>query len=242
MVHELVHGTAINNDLNNPRDYQLIINRCRGFEGCANDEERWARLLKAYGWRSIDEAKVQLERRHIDPSVLFQPRMRPRTNQTFIADHILDLWRQKVNSEKLMNTFTSADEGFNPGLMKDLINTLLESADRLGLADVIAERIRSEVNVANVSQIKESLVADIMASTLNAFVCDFGYSMLSEQLKRKPARLSTTICCRCMSTLASRGSRASATTNSPICSRPLSTEAQHLPTRSTTTIMSGLNI
>lgn len=185
VVHELVHGTAINNDLNNLRDYQLIINRCRGFEGCKDDDERWARLLKAYGWRSVDEAKAQLSRRNIDPTVLFRPRMRPKTNQTFIADHILDLWRHKVCSDKLMNTFTSSDDGFNPGLMKDLVNTLLESADRLGLADVIAERIRSEVNVANVSQIKESLVADIMASTLNAFVDDFGYSMLSQELRDK---------------------------------------------------------
>ncbi len=97
----------------------------------------------------------------------------------------MDLWRRKVNSEQLMNTFTSADDGFNPVLMNELVTTLIESADRLRLADNIAERIRSEVNVANVSQIRESLVADIMASTLNSFVCDFGYSMLGEPLKEK---------------------------------------------------------
>lgn len=185
VVHELAHGTAINNDLNNLRDYQLIINRCRGFEGCNTDDERWARLLKAYGWRSVDQAKLELTRRGIDPTVIFRPQTRPKTNQVFIADHILDLWRHKVSSETLMNAFTSADDGFSPALMKDLINTLLESAERVGLADIIAERIRSEVNVANVSQIRESLVADIMASTLNAFVGDFGYTLLSEGLKDK---------------------------------------------------------
>ena len=185
IVHELVHGTAINNDLNNLSDYQLIINRCRNFEGCTTDDERWERLIKAYGWRTKENARQQLARRNIDPEVLFKPRTRPKTDQVFIADHIMDLWRRKVNSEQLMNTFTSADDGFNPVLMKELVTTLIESADRLRLADNIAERIRSEVNVANVSQIRESLVADIMASTLNSFVCDFGYSMLGEPLKEK---------------------------------------------------------
>ncbi len=185
VVHELVHGTAINNDLNNLGDYQLIIKRCNSFEGCTNDDERWERLIKSYGWRDKETALAQLARRKIDHTRLFSPDHRPKTNQTFIADHILDLWHGKLRSEMLMDTFTSSDAGFNPSLMKELINTLLESADRLRLADVIAERIRTEVNVTNVSQIRESLVADIMASTLNAFVNDFGYSLFDDNLKAK---------------------------------------------------------
>ena len=119
--------------------------------------------------------------------MLFREKLRPKTNQVFIADHIMKLWADKVKSDELMNTFTSAD-GFSPVLMKDLTGTLLDSASRLGLADIIAEKIRSEVSVANLSLVRESLVADLMASVLNTFVNDFGYSLLSDELKDK-ARL-----------------------------------------------------
>ncbi|MDE6574061.1 MAG: hypothetical protein K2L84_01880, partial [Muribaculaceae bacterium] len=93
---------------------------------------------------------------------------------------VLKPCKDKLNSDQLLNTFASND-GFNPMLMRDLIKTMLDSAERLGLADIIAERIRKEVSVSNLSQVKESLVADIMASTLNAFVNDFGYSLLTEE-------------------------------------------------------------
>ena len=180
VVHELVHGTAINNDLNNLKDYLLIRKRCREFEGCNNDDERWERLQRSYGWSTRERAEAELARRGIDHVILFAPLLRPRTNQSFIADHIMKLWKDKVNSDELMNTFASND-GFNPMLMRDLIKIMLDSAERLGLADIIAERIRKEVSVSNLSQVKESLVADIMASTLNAFVNDFGYSLLTEE-------------------------------------------------------------
>lgn len=182
VVHELVHGTAINNDLNNLREYQIIRRRCRNFEGCDSDDARWNVLQRAYGWRTKEQAMAELGRRGIDTALLFSGNTRPKNNQVFIADHILDLWREKVKSEEIMNTFTGAD-GFNPVLMKDLVKSLLDSAERLGLADCIAERIRTEVSVNNLAQIKESLVADMMASTLNAFVNDFGYSLLSDEQK-----------------------------------------------------------
>lgn len=187
-VHKLVHGTAINNDLNNLKEYELIRRRCRDFEGCATDDERWERLLQSYRhWRTREQAVSELGRRDINVEILFQEKLRPKTNQVFIADHIMQLWSDKVKSEELMNTFASTD-GFSPVLMKDLTQTLLDSARRLNLADVIAERIRTEVSIANTAQIRESLVADMMASTLNAFVADFGYSMLSDEQKEK-ARL-----------------------------------------------------
>ena len=129
----------------------------------------------------------ELGRRDINVEILFQEKLRPKPNQVFIAAHIMQLWSDKVKSEELMNTFASTD-GFSPVLMKDLTQTLLNSARRLNLADVIAERIRTEVSIANTAQIRESLVADMMASTLNAFVADFGYSMLSDEQKEK-ARL-----------------------------------------------------
>lgn len=187
-VHSLVHGTAISNDLNNLKEYEIIRRRCGDFEGCRSDDERWERLLKSYRyWRTREQAVAELARRKIDVDVLFREKLRPKTNQVFIADHIMKLWADKVLSDEIMNTFTSAD-GFSPVLMKDLVSTLLDSASRLGLADCIADRIASEVSIANLANVRESLVADMMASIVNSFVCDFGYSMLSPELKEK-ARL-----------------------------------------------------
>ena len=164
----------------NLRDYQLIIKRCDNFDGCRTDDDRWGRLLGAYGWRNREDARAQLSRRNIDVDILFRPRLRPKTNQAFIADHIMQLWEDKLDSDRFMTTFTSEADGFSPVLMKELIDVLKDSARRIGLADIIADRIRSEVNVANVANIKESLVADIMSSTINNFVKDFGYSYFDE--------------------------------------------------------------
>ncbi len=180
VVHQLVHGTSMADEIFNLRDYQLIIKRCDNFDGCRTDDDRWERLLGAYGWRNREDARAQLSRRNIDVDILFRPRLRPKTNQAFIADHIMQLWEDKLDSDRFMTTFTSETDGFSPVLMKELIDVLKDSARRIGLADIIADRIRSEVNVANVANIKESLVADIMSSTINNFVKDFGYSYFDE--------------------------------------------------------------
>lgn len=184
VVHSLVNGTDLNESLNNLREYQIIRKRCGEFAGCANQEAKWQKLMRAYGWRTKEQAMGQLEKRNINTELLFTETLRPKTNQTYLADHIIELWHDKLRSEELMNTFTG-DDSFSPVLMKDLIKTLIDCADRLNLADYIAEKIRSEVSIANIAQVKEGLVADMMASIINAFVNDFGYSMLSQELKDK---------------------------------------------------------
>lgn len=188
VVHKLVNGTDMNNTLNNMREYQLIRKRCGDFAGCDTNDAKWQKLMRAYGWRTREQAAENLAKRDINVELLFTEVLRPKTNQVFIADHIMDLWRNKIRSEELMNTFTGEDS-FNPVLMKDLIKTLIESAERLGLADILAEKIRSEVSIANIAMIKESLVADMMASVINGFVNDFGYSLLSDELKDKARQL-----------------------------------------------------
>ncbi|MDE6120475.1 MAG: virulence factor SrfC family protein, partial [Muribaculaceae bacterium] len=188
VVHELVHGTAINNELNNMREYQIIQNRMEHFKECESDDQRWECLMKCYGWRTREIARDQLERRGIDSERLFRPQTRPKNNQTFLADHIIALWTGKVRSAELMNTFTG-DDRFSPVLMRDLIRTLIDSSRRLGLADHIAKKIKNEVSVTNPAQIKVDLVADMMASTVNSFVNDFGYSLLSDGQKEKARRI-----------------------------------------------------
>ena len=188
VVHKLVNGTDLNNTINNFREYQLIRKRCREFEGCPDLDSRWKRLMGAYAWRTREQASANLEKRGIDVDLLFADALRPKTNQVFIADSIMELWREKVLSEELMNTFTGED-GFNPVLMRDLIKTLLDSAERIGLADYLAEKIRTEVCIPNLAQVKEGLVADMMASIINSFVNDFGYSMLTGQQKEKARQL-----------------------------------------------------
>ncbi len=184
VVHKLVNGTDINEKINNFREYQIIRKACRDFAGCQSEDDKWKVLMRAYRWPTKEMAMSMLAKRKIDVSLLFSENLRPKTNQVFIADKIMELWRSKLRSEELSNTFTSED-GFNPVLFKDLIKTMSESAERLGLADIIADRIRSEVTVSNLAMVKESLVADMMATLINTFVNDFGYSLLSDELKQK---------------------------------------------------------
>lgn len=188
VVHKLVNGTDMNNTLNNMKEYQLIRKRCGNFAGCPTLDDKWQKLMRAYGWRTREQAADNLAKRGINVELLFTEMLRPKTNQVFIADHIMDLWREKLRSEELMNTFTG-DDSFNPVLMKDLLKTLIDSAERLHLADILAEKIRSEVSIANIAMVKESLVADMMASVINGFVNDFGYSLLSSELKDKARKL-----------------------------------------------------
>lgn len=190
IVHGIVHNTVINDDINNPDGVDMILRRVKHFEGCRTDDERWERLLKSYGWRTKEVAYQKLaDKGIVDVEALFSPPKKAQTNQDYIAEHLMALWRSKVNSETLINTFTSNTHGFSPVVMKELIGQLIDSAERLNLPELIAERIRPEVNVANVSQVKESLVADIVASTLNDFVNDFGYSMLTDEMRDKARSL-----------------------------------------------------
>lgn len=187
VVHSLIHDTRMATDISNLSEYQIIRKRCDDFAGCTTLDQKWERLMAAYHWRDRQRATAQLERRNINTDILFSDSLRPKTNQTYIADSIIELWHDKLRSQELMNTFTAAD-GFSPVLMKDLIKTLIDSADRLHLADRIAEKIESEVAVANKAEIRESLVADMMATLINSFVNDFGYSLLSDE-QREKARL-----------------------------------------------------
>lgn len=188
VLHKLIHDTQMNTQLTNLSEYQIIRKRCHDFEGCATIDDRWNVLMREYHFRTREKAREQLERKNINVDILFSEALRPKTNQTFIADQIIELWERKLNSEELMNTFTATD-GFSPSLMKDLIKTLIDSARRLKLADYIAERIRKEVDIANRAEIKESLVADMMASIINSFVNDFGYSFLTAEQKEKARQI-----------------------------------------------------
>ncbi|MDE6463895.1 MAG: putative virulence factor [Muribaculaceae bacterium] len=188
VVHKLINDPNMGIDLNDFKEYQIIRRRCRDFAGCANMDDKWNLLMRTYGWRTREQAVQNLEKRGINTDLLFAETLRPKTPQVFIADHIMDLWRDKVRSEELMNTFTGEDN-FSPVLMKDLVKTLVDSAERLHLADYLAEQIRSEVSIANIAMVKESLVADMMASIINGFVNDFGYSMLSAAQKDKARQI-----------------------------------------------------
>lgn len=184
VVHKLVNGTDLNETINNFREYQIIRRSCNDFKDCRTADDKWERLMKAYHWRTRAMAEQAMARRNINTELLFSDKLRPKTNQVFIADHIMELWRDKLHSEEIVNTF-AADGGVDPVLMKDMVNTLIECAERVHLADYIADKISSEVTIANLAQMKESLVADMMSSIINSFVNDFGYSMLSSDLKEK---------------------------------------------------------
>lgn len=182
IVHKWIQNPDMNAKINGIRQYQLIRDRCDDFAGCETIDDKWKKLMAAYRWQTKEEAQESLNRWNIDVTLLFADRLRPKTNQNYLADRVMELWRGKLRSEELMNTFTGEDT-FNPVLMKDLIDTLIDSADRLGLSDYLAKEIKDEVSIADVAKIKESMVADMMATIIDTFVNDFGYSLLSDEQK-----------------------------------------------------------
>ena len=76
-----------------------------------------------------------------------------------------------------MNQMTNNHQ-FDKDVMADLVDEIVETSKSLHLEDLLAATIAEYVNVVNVFSINESLIADILASTINSFVIDLGYHLL----------------------------------------------------------------
>ena len=80
-------------------------------------------------------------------------------------------------SYKALNT---GDKSFDTVVMGDLIDGIVSTAEAVRLSDHMAEIIAEYVNVVDIHTANESLLANLLASTINDFVLDLGYSYLNE--------------------------------------------------------------
>jgi hypothetical protein len=72
-----------------------------------------------------------------------------------------------------------ANQRFDSVVMSTLLEGITDASKYLHLNDIMAAAIAEYVNVISVFTINESLVADILSSTINRFIIDLGYEYLS---------------------------------------------------------------
>lgn len=161
------------------KDYELIRSRCDFFQGCVGEEEKWDRLCDVYNFESISEAEDFLRLKHIDSYKLFEGETVKRKNSAVIASDLVALWESRITSVQFASLFSGGDLVGEISL-SNLVSSIVASANIIGLKDRIESEISDYVDVLN-QDINESLVADIIATTISDFVLDFGYHWLSDE-------------------------------------------------------------
>ncbi|MCM1376893.1 MAG: putative virulence factor [Clostridium sp.] len=178
IVHKLIQSSELVSTTNDWKEYELIRRRCGDFEGCSSENDKWERLISTYFFRDREDAMVYLQRRNIDPKTLFSGDFKKKSNSATIADYVLSNWHSKLSSDIFRNIF-SEDSGFDALVLSDLIENIKNNSRSLGLDRKMQSQVAEYVDIVNVANVNESLVADLLAGTINDFVRDMGFSLLS---------------------------------------------------------------
>lgn len=182
VVHSIVQNPETNTVVNDFKEYEIILRRIeRALDEAKSDEERWRVIMDAYGFQSREEAEDYLRRRGVRPDVLFRHKetIKPKKNSNIIADRVYEMWRTSITSLDFMNDYAEAT-GFDAIVMGSFVDNILLTSRHVGLAQHLSDMIAEYVNVVGLQLINESLVADMLASGINEFVRDLGYSMLTD--------------------------------------------------------------
>lgn len=188
-VHRIIRSPQLVATTSDWKEYEIIRRRCSDFSGCADNDARWQRLIDRYFFRDREDASAFLSRHGVDQEVLFSGNFRRKNNSTVIADALVGRWCEKITSQSFRNELI-ADSGFDPAVFSDLTENICNAALHSPLRDVMEQSIAEYVNIVNVANVNENLVADLLASHINAFVSDLGASYLTEEEKENARKIS----------------------------------------------------
>lgn len=189
-LHQLIPTLASTvNDTSVIKDYELVRKRCNNFKDCKNEDEKWACLIAVYRFTNQKEAEEYLLRKGIDPKKLFQGETLKRKNSAVISNHLVTLWEKKISGVQFANSFSGKDS-MDEIVMTYLITCLVSTAKNVQLTQRIEAEIADYVNILNTAKINESLIADMVATTISDFVMDFGYRYLDPDAVARTRRVS----------------------------------------------------
>lgn len=182
-VYNLLNSTELNADVNSFDNYELLrkdighrLDRC----SADNDNaQKWECLMIAWGLPDRAAVEDYLAKRGVKPEVLFNGSNKRRQNSAIIAAKVFDQWEAGIKSPQLIAQI-SENGNFDPIELTALIENILLTAKNIGLVDLLEKRIEEFVNVMNVSSVNISTVSDLMASAINGFVADLGFSMRTD--------------------------------------------------------------
>ena len=191
-VHKIMQSPELIITVNSFKEYEIIRNSCgkAGFpiEDTKSEEEKWDSIVKTYGFLSKDEAESFLERKGIDVKKLFSGSYRRKLNSCIIADSVFEKWCSTIKSVDFLNEFSN-EESFDTSIMSNLVDELIATANSFDMRNRMADSIAEYVNVVAVHTANENLLADMLASMINNFVLDFGFSWLSDEEKAKARKI-----------------------------------------------------
>jgi hypothetical protein len=187
-VHFLIQSGELGEKNYNFKNYEIIRKRCDEFKSCKDTDACWELLVKKYALLDRNDAENYLKNKKIEPSVLFSGSFRKKLNSCLIADQVYEQWKKHLSSTEFMNTVLN-NKQFDHGVMEILTDNIKAISDMLKLNDIMAEAIAEYVNVIHIYNINESLVADILASTINRFIIDLGYELTTESDKQNARKV-----------------------------------------------------
>lgn len=177
IIHGLIQGNELNGAVNNFHQYQLIVQACgEEFIQAATSQEKWDAIIRAYHFEDQEEAAQYLRDRNVDIESLMNGNFMRRMNSDIIAHSVFDMWTKKLESPNLFNDINN-DVSFNRIIMGDLIEDIIHTAQALKIEEHMADRIAEFVNVVDIHTANESLLADMLATIINSYIIDFGYSL-----------------------------------------------------------------
>lgn len=172
------------------KDYELIRKRCGDFAECKNEAEKWAKLIACYRFTNQEEATRYLSMKGIEPSKLFAGETLKRKNSAVIADDLMELWENNIQSVRFMNAYAGQDL-VDEISMNNLVDCLINAANCVNLRGLIESQIADYTDVLNAATINEALVSDLIAMTISDFIMNFGYNYLTDEQKDMTKRVSS---------------------------------------------------
>ncbi len=188
VIHQVIQSPALNAAVNTFKDYEIIRNSCDK-AGCSLEQaktelEKMKCIIDTYGFVNEQEVHEFFLRKGIDKQQLFSGSYKRKLNSCIIADAVHDKWASMIKSAEFLNE-CSNEGSVDTIIMGNLVEELTSTAEVMNLRDRMAEAIAEYVNVVAIHTANEGLLADILASMINDFVLDFGFSMLSDAEKEK---------------------------------------------------------
>lgn len=191
-VHKMMQSPDLNNMVNDFKDYEIIRNSCekKGYplDKAKSEADKWNCLMKTYAFEGKNEAQQFLARKKVDVEKLFAGPAHRKLNSCIIADAVFGKWCSSIKSVEFLNEFSS-EESFDTAMMNNLVDGLISTANSFDVRDRMADSIAEYVNIVAVHTANENLLADILSSTINNFVLDFGFKWLADDEKTKAKAL-----------------------------------------------------
>jgi len=177
VVHEIIQSPELVATVQGWDQFEIIR---KHLYICETEEESWNTLIRLYGLADKEEAISFLHKKKINPNDIIPGiKLKKKINSYIIAGKVFDYWSKKLSSTAFLNSLTSVD-GFDSGVMIDLLRNTIEIAEGFNLCEVMSSSIAEYVNIPAVHTANEYLVTDVLANIINEFVTTFGYNLRKE--------------------------------------------------------------